>query len=461
MNQAESNIASLQFLGGAGTVTGSKYLLQAYGKNILIDCGLFQGEKRLRLLNWDPPPFESYKIDTVLLTHGHLDHCGYLPRIAKEGFRGKILGTSPSLDIASVVLKDSAKLQEEDASYANTGGYSKHKPALPLYDSKDAEEAIRLFQSVELNRWISLHDQIHVRFRYNGHILGACFIEVRVGRKVLVFSGDVGRVEDRLLHPPEKPSEVDLLLIESTYGNRLHRGNPEKRLIQLVNEFADSRGSIIIPSFAVERAQLLIYLLWKFRNENRIPDIPIYLDSPMGLSVFEIFEKYGPEWHKLKHSQCKEIEKSIIRVMDAKDTRRIAGQSGPRIVIAGSGMATGGRVLTYLQHSLGDPNSLVLLAGYQGAGTRGRRLLDGEPEIKIRGEFYEVRCQVENIDGLSAHADQRELLDWLSDLKKVPEKVCIVHGEGQASSALASKIESRYGWKSFLPQRNEKIEFEV
>ncbi|TGL55434.1 MBL fold metallo-hydrolase [Leptospira wolffii] len=461
MSQENSNTASLQFLGGAGTVTGSKYLLEAYGKRILIDCGLFQGEKELRLLNWEAPPFESYSIDTVLLTHGHLDHCGYLPRIVKEGFQGKILGTAPSLDIASIVLKDSARLQEEDASYANSGGYSKHKPALPLYDSKDADNAIQLFHSVEMGRWTSLHDKIRFRFRYAGHILGAAFIELEVGEKTLLFSGDLGRSKDPLLLPLEKPEKADLILIESTYGNRLHRGNPEKRLVELVNEFADSEGSIIIPSFAVERAQLLMFLLWKFRKEKRIPNIPIYLDSPMGLHVFEVFEKYGPEWHKLSPEDSRKLNQDIIKVVDAKETKKLASKKGPRIVIAGSGMATGGRVLNYLQHSLGDPNSLVLLAGYQAAGTRGRKLLQGDTEIKIRGQFYEVLCEVQSVDGLSAHADQKDLVEWLSDLKGTPEKVCIVHGEGDAAQALGTKIRGRYGWNSHIPVRNEKLEFEV
>ncbi len=442
-------------------MTGSKYLIQAFGKKILVDCGLFQGEKQLRLLNWDAPPFESSSIDAVLLTHGHLDHCGYLPRIVKEGFKGLIFGTDPTLDIANIVLKDSAKLQEEDAYYANKGGYSKHKPAFPLYDSKDVENTVPLFRSAELNTWISLNSDIKFRFRYNGHILGASFIEIQIGKKKLVFSGDIGRDTDRLLYAPQKPEEADILLIESTYGNRIHRGNPEKRLIQLVNQYAESEGSIIIPSFAVERSQLLMFLLWKFRKEKRIADIPIYMDSPMGLNVFDVFQKYGAEWHKLTTADCKQISKEIICVTDSGKTKKIASEKGPRIVIAGSGMATGGRVLSYLEHSLGDPESLVLLVGYQAFGTRGRNLLEGNTEIKIRGKFYEVRCEVQSIDGLSAHADQKELLAWMSELNRAPEKVCIVHGEKDASSMLASKIQKTYNWNTLIPVRNEVLEFET
>ncbi|TGJ99455.1 MBL fold metallo-hydrolase [Leptospira semungkisensis] len=458
---SESNRMILQFLGGAGTVTGSKYLLQAFGKNILIDCGLFQGEKKLRLLNWSSTPFDSSRIDAILLTHGHLDHCGYLPRVVKKGFHGPIYGTKPTLDISTIVLQDSAKLQEEDASMANSGGYSKHKPALPLYDSDDVEKTIRLFQNKGLNQWFDLSEGISFRFRYNGHILGASFIELKVGRKRIVFSGDIGREVDPLLFAPEKPEEADIILMESTYGNRIHRGNPEKNLAQLVKGTADAGGSIIIPSFAVERIQSLMYLLWKMRKEGEIPNIPIYMDSPMGLKVLELFNRYGSEWHRLKDSEFSHIAEDIICVTDSSETKKLASKKGPRIVIAGSGMATGGRVLTYMENMLGDPNSLILFVGYQAQATRGRRLLEGETEIKIRSKYYEVRCDVQNIDGLSAHADQAELVHWLSSIKKTPEHLFIVHGEGDASRTLAGKIEKQYGWQATIPERNEIIEFEV
>ncbi|BDA78654.1 MBL fold metallo-hydrolase [Leptospira kobayashii] len=451
----------IQFLGGAGTVTGSKYLLQAFGKKILIDCGLFQGEKELRLLNWKEAPVDVTLVDLVLLTHGHLDHCGFLPRIVKDGYNGPIYGTAPSLDIASIVLKDSARLQEEDAHIANNSSYSKHKPALPLYDSNDVENTLSLFHSVELDHWISVTPDVQFRFRYNGHILGASFIEIRVGEKKLVFSGDIGRDGDPLLYTPEKPEDADILLLESTYGNRIHRGNPEKRLIQLVNQYSDSNGSIIIPSFAVERTQLLMFLLWRLRKEKKIPNIPIYMDSPMGLHVFEVFQNYGPKWHKLTKAECREISKDIIRIKDAGESKRNTKNKGPRIIIAGSGMATGGRVLSYMEQSLGDNESLILLVGYQAAGTRGRKLLRGDTEIKIRGKYYEVRCDVESIDGLSAHADQSELLEWISHLKKQPEKICIVHGEPEAAHSLREKIEKTSNGEVIVPELNDTITFEV
>ncbi|PJZ70449.1 MBL fold metallo-hydrolase [Leptospira perolatii] len=457
----ENEMAILQFLGAAGTVTGSKYLLRSHGRSILIDCGLFQGEKQVRSLNWDELPFAASEIDTVLLTHAHLDHTGYLPRIVKEGFKGKIFGSAPTLDIARIILQDSAKLQEEDADHANEHGYSKHKPALPLYDSQDVEKTIPLFQKVDPNEWIDLSSEIQCRFRYNGHILGACFVEVKVGKKVFVFSGDIGRESDPLLDPPDKPTLGDVVLIESTYGDRIHEEDPVQRLIEYVQKYANSKGSIIIPSFAVERTQLLMYLFWKLRREKKIPKIPIYLDSPMGESVYEVFENYGSNWHKLSRSECIDIGKTIEKVQNPKETRRLAQEEGPRIIIAGSGMATGGRVLSYLEHSLGDPNSLVLLVGYQAKGTRGRDLQEGSREIKIRGKFYTVKCEVALIDGLSAHADQKELLDWLSKLQKPPKHLCIVHGENGSARALSEKIKERYGWDSMIPQRNDRIEIDV
>ncbi|TGK38750.1 MBL fold metallo-hydrolase RNA specificity domain-containing protein [Leptospira andrefontaineae] len=459
--QKEDRLAILQFLGGVGTVTGSKYLLKVFGKTILIDCGLFQGEKKLRLLNWDSDQFFPTEIDHILLTHGHLDHCGYLPRAVKKGFRGKIFGTKPTLDVANIVLKDSAKLQEEDAELANAGGYSKHKPAFPLYDSEDAEKTIKLFQAVEIGEWFELEPNIRFRFRYNGHILGASFIELKVGNKTLIFSGDIGRDEDALLFAPEKPEEGDIILIESTYGNRIHRGNPIKRLAQLIHEFSTSKGTIIIPCFAVERIQAVMYLIWKLMKEGEIPNIPVYMDSPMGSKVLDLFNVYGSEWHKLKEEELAELKEDIFCITESSETKKIANKRGPKIVIAGSGMATGGRVLSYLEHSLGDPNSLVLFVGYQAKETRGNKLLRGDTEIKIRGKYHQVRCDVQNIDGLSAHADQTELINWLSKIKTPPKEVFIVHGEEDASRILGNRIRNVYGWETRIPERGEVFEFEV
>lgn len=445
---------SIRFLGAAGTVTGSKYLLQAFGKKILIDCGLFQGLKELRLINWQPFPVDASSIDLILITHGHLDHVGYLPRLVKEGFKGKIWGTPPTLEITKVILEDSAKIQEEEAERANRFGYSKHKEALPLYDLKDVKKTIPHFTPKPRSQWLTISDSIQVRFRYNGHIIGATFIEIKAGNKIIVFSGDIGRISDPLLYPPELPEEADTLIIETTYGNRIHPSGSEEQLARIINE---SAGTILIPSFAVERAQLLMFLLWNLRKNKKIQDIPVYMDSPMGRNVLEVFHHH-PTWHKLSRNECTEMCDDIIRVKTTDETLKLATDNKPKIIIAGSGMATGGRILTYFEHYLGNKTCTILLVGYQADGTRGRQLLDGAKEIKLRGKFYSVNATVRNIDGLSAHADQTELLHWLSKLRKDPENIFITHGEPSASQALKEKIKETYNWSAQIPNLDEVVE---
>lgn len=450
-----SEMASIRFLGAVGTVTGSKFLFQALGKNVLIDCGLFQGIKELRLRNWESLPAEAAHIDAVLLTHGHLDHTGYLPRLVKSGFSGDIFGTGPTLEIAEIILKDSARLQEEDAEAANKHGYSKHSPALPLYDSEDVEKTISFFRKQTLGVPFELFPGIQVRFFYAGHILGASSIEIRVKNKTFVFSGDLGRKEDPLLFPPEKPKHADVVLIESTYGNRIHSEDSEGKLVSLINEFHRKNGTIVIPSFAVERTQLLMYLLWKLRTEERIPSLPIYMDSPMGQHILEVFRRSGEGWHKLNQDDLGKICEQIRIVQRPDESRRISALKGSKIVIAGSGMVTGGRVLTYLEEILKDKNSLVLLAGYQAEGTRGRQLWEGKKEIKIRGKWHPVLCAVDMIEGFSAHADQGELLDWLSELTGTQPKIYVVHGEKDGAQGLKKKIETEYSWTVEVPGYNQ------
>ena len=440
----------VQFLGAAGTVTGSKYLLKVFGKNILIDCGLFQGLKKLRQMNWDNLPISSSEIDVVLLTHGHLDHCGYLPRLVKNGFINKILSTAPTLEIAKVILEDSARIQDEDAQRANQEGFSKHKPAKPLYDKKDVERTIPLFSPQPLDKWIELFENISVRFRYNGHIIGATFIELKIANKLIVFSGDIGREKDPLMYPPQKPEQADVLFIESTYGNRIHPENAEAHLADVINEAAQKQGTIIIPSFAVERAQLLMYLLWQLRMKNAIPHIPVYMDSPMGKNVLDIFH-HNKEWHKLSVDDCNEMCRDIILVKTIQETMKLARTKNSKIVIAGGGMASGGRVLTYFQNYLSDPNATILLVGYQAEGTRGRSLLEGASEIKLYGKYYPVKSRTVNLEGLSAHADQRELINWLSNIKNRPEHIFVVHGEKEGAEGLKNKIKEVYNWDCEIP----------
>jgi metallo-beta-lactamase family protein len=450
------NKIKIQFLGAAETVTGSKYLIQTSDKNILVDCGMFQGLKKLRLLNWEPLPFNVSKIDIVLLTHGHLDHTGYLPRLVKSGFYGPIWGTAPTLEIAKIILEDSAKIQEEDAARANAKGYSKHKPAQPLYDLKDVEKTLPHFKPKPLDKWIEISEGISCRFRYNSHIIGATFIELKIGDKAIVFSGDIGRDNDLLMYPPQKPETADILFIESTYGDRLHPNHSEKQLEEIINTAAKMNGTIIVPGFAVERIQMLMYLLWQLRKKGKIPGIPIYMDSPMGRNVLDIFH-HNTEWHKLPMDQCNEMCRDIKHIKTIQETLKLAADKSAKIVIAGSGMGTGGRVLTYFQQFLGDPSATVLLVGYQAEGTRGRALLEGAKEIKLYGKYYSVKAKIENVEGLSAHADQKGLIDWMSQLKKKPEKIFIVHGEAQSADALRVKIKDVYGLDGVIPSLNEII----
>lgn len=449
------NTAKIHFLGASGTVTGSKFYLETPEKNIMIDCGMFQGLKELRLLNWKSLPIDASKIDLVLLTHGHLDHTGYLPRLVKEGFRGKIIGTPPTLAIARIILLDSAKINEEEAQSANEEGYSKHHPALPLYTVKEAEKAIDLFQSNERDEWTSLSGNIRFKFRFNGHIIGSTFIELEIFGKIFVFSGDIGRIKDVLLDPPDRPNWVDYLFVESTYGNKLH---PEEDvsgiLVELVNKTINERGNLIIPSFAVERLQSLMYTLWQLYKRNRIPNIPIFIDSPMGNKVLSVFEGF-PQWHKLSTKEYRQMCDHFEIITSYADTWKTIDDPRPKIVIAGSGMVTGGRVLTYLRQFIDVPSTSVLLVGYQAEGSRGRQLFDGAHEIKLFGKYYPVKANIRHIGSLSAHADQNELLDWMASIKNIPETVFLIHGEPVALDAFRAKIEFVHGWKVHIPKINE------
>lgn len=451
----------VHFLGAAGTVTGSKFLLTTPEMNIMIDCGMFQGIKELRELNWKPLPIDVKSVDVVLLTHGHLDHTGYLPRLVKDGFQGAIIGTAPTLEIAKIILLDSAKINEDEAQNANEEGYSKHHPAKPFYTIRDAVDAIEMFKEEKLDQWISLSDNIKFRFQYNGHIIGATFIELAIFGKRFVFSGDIGREHDLLLFPPKRPLKADYLFIESTYGNRLHATTSvSDKLVALIEETIRRRGQLIIPSFAVERLQTLMFLLWKLKTENRVPDIPIYLDSPMGNNVLSVFLSF-PEWHKLSLEDFKAMGEHMELVTSYKQTMHIMQKSGPKLIIAGSGMVTGGRVLSYLQEAIDQLNTFVLLVGFQAEGTRGRQLLEGANEVKIYGKYYPVHAKIHHIDSLSAHADQQGILDWVSEIEEAPQEVFLIHGEATAQDTLRVKMHDVYGWKVSIPKLHEVREFWV
>lgn len=454
------NKAQIHFLGAVGTVTGSKYIIRTHNKTILVDCGLFQGLKKLRLLNWEKLAVDPAEIDLVLLTHGHLDHCGYLPCLIKKGFKGEIWCTEPTREITKIILEDSAKIQEEDAERANEQGYSVHKPAKPLYNLTDVKNTLPHLKKKTIDNWIPITKNISCRYRYNGHIIGATFIELKINENIFVFSGDIGRDNDLLMFPPQKPQEADVLFIESTYGDRFHPNHSEEILIKTITEAVERKGTIIIPSFAVERTQLLMYLLWQLKKQGKIPPVPVFMDSPMGSNVLEVFQQYG-DWHKLSMEECAEMCRDIQLVQSVEETYQVMAINKAKIVIAGSGMASGGRVLIYFQKYLEDKNATILLAGYQAEGTRGRQLLEGAREIKMYGEYYSVHAKIELVEGLSAHADQNELIKWAGEIKKAPEKVFIVHGEAQAADALRVKLKTVYGWNCEIPAMNDIAEVNI
>jgi metallo-beta-lactamase family protein len=455
------NTVKIQFLGASGTVTGSKFYLETPELNLLVDCGMFQGLKELRHFNWMPLPINVRKIDFALLTHGHLDHTGYLPRLVKEGFKGKILGTLPTLKITGIILKDSAKIHEEEAEKANKEGYSKHKPALPFYTVEEAKKTIGLFKSIEKDEWISISPNIKFRFKYNGHIIGATFIELDIFEKRFVFSGDVGRQEDLLLSPPDRPKWADYLFVESTYGNKNHpEEDVEGLLTKLVKKTITERGNLIIPSFAVERLQSLMYQLWLLYKKNKIPNIPIFVDSPMGNNVLSVFEQF-PQWHKLSLEEYHAMCEHITIISSYKETWETIDDPRPKIIIAGSGMVTGGRVLTYLKQLIDVASTTVLIVGYQAEGTRGRRLLEGAHELKLFGKYYPVKAEIVHLESLSAHADQFELMHWLKKIQNIPEQIFLVHGEPTALDAFRSKITDEFNWHVHIPKLYEQIELIV
>lgn len=442
----------LTFLGATNTVTGSKYLLSACSKNLLIDCGLFQGYKDLRLRNWGQFPVDPATIDAIVLTHAHIDHSGYLPLLVKKGYKGKIYCTHGTLDLCAILLPDSGHIHEEDARHANLHGYSKHKPALPLYTRQDALNSLDHFVPLSFNKKYELSEGIQVEFQPAGHIIGASIIRLEAEGKSLVFTGDLGRPHDPLMNPPASVSAADYLIIESTYGDRLH--DPQDPLVQLaatVQKTIARGGSVLIPAFAVGRTQDILYYLYLMKKNGMIPEVPIFLDSPMAQDASDLMVRYAGE-HRLNAQRSKEICQIAKYVNSAEDSRAIDQYRVPVIIISASGMLEGGRILHHMRVYLPDHRNTLVLTGYQAAGTRGYRLLQKEPTLKIHGEMIPVKAEVAAMNNLSAHVDYKEMLHWLSRFKHAPRKVYITHGEPAATQALKSRVEAEFGWVCEIPE---------
>lgn len=437
----------LTFLGATGTVTGSKYLLEYHNKKILVDCGLFQGYKELRLRNWAELPVDPADIDAVILTHAHIDHSGYIPLLVKNGFKGKIYASSATIDLCKILLPDSGYLHEEDARRANRYGYTRHSPARPLYTREDAITSLEHFQSIDFGTPHYFEEDFHFTLSRSGHILGSSFISVKAGNKLITFSGDLGRPDDPIMRTPATLNHTDYLLIESTYGNRLHdKSDPAEKIGRVIRETAAHGGTILVPTFAVGRAQSLLYYIYMLKKEGNIPDIPVYMDSPMALNATNLLCRHKNE-HALEENFCSAVCNVATYTRTREDSKALNTNPMPKVIISASGMATGGRVLHHLKDLMGDPKNTILFTGFQAGGTRGDAMLAGKKMIKIHGNHYKLRANVESVSNISAHADYEEILSWLSNFKKPPKKVFITHGEPKAARALKIKIVESLGWK--------------
>jgi metallo-beta-lactamase family protein len=450
----------LTFLGAAGTVTGSKLLLETGRRKFLVDCGLFQGQKELRERNWQGLPLDPATLDAVLLTHAHIDHSGYIPRLVADGFKGPVICSQATADLAAILLPDSGRIQEDDAEAANRYGYSRHTPALPLYTEADARASLLQFKPVAFGVPRPIADDISITLSRSGHILGSSFIHLTAGDGTsIVFSGDLGRPDSPLLKPTARLQDADHIVVEATYGDRRHGvEDPADRIGEIIRKTAARGGTVVVPAFAVGRTQDLLFHLHALKRDRRIPDLPVFLDSPMAIDVTELLRRHKNE-HRLTPQQCAEICGVARYARTVEQSKAINASTMPKVIISASGMATGGRVLHHLKHLIGDPRNAVLLAGFQAPGTRGDRLARGESSLKIHGQDYPVRAEVAQIDSMSAHADYEEILDWLRNFRSPPRAVFITHGEPDAAAAMRQHIDEELGWKNVVvPALGDAVE---
>ena len=453
-------------------MTGSKYLLESNGKKVLVDCGLFQGLKELREKNWQDPPFRADEIDAVIITHAHIDHTGYLPRLVKLGFSGKVFTSRATGDLLKILLPDSGRLQQEEADYRNRHNLTKHSPALPLYDEDDAKDALKLLELVANDgKAVEICDGFRASFNVAGHILGASevLVEMEKAREngdsvKFLFSGDLGHYDQPILKDPVAPPDCDYLMCESTYGNRLHSEvHSDVQLAEIINEAKNRNAPILIPAFAVGRTQEILYLIRELEEEKKIPVLPVYVDSPMAAQATQVYSHSGSEYDQEYASiLARKVHPlrtgSMMTTSNRQDSIKLNDLKGTRIIISASGMLTGGRVLHHAMRVLPDKDATIIFVGYQAAGTTGRRVLDGEGEVKIMKHWIPVRCHVEKIEGFSAHADWKAVLRWLSGLKVTPKKVFTTHGEPEAAQAMAEHIRERFGWTVEVPHYGETVE---
>ncbi len=448
----------LTFLGATQTVTGSKFLLEDSGVRILVDCGLFQGLKEFRLKNWRPFPVDPASLNAVLLTHAHIDHSGYLPVLFKNGFSGPVYCTPGTRDLCEILLPDAGYLQEEEARFANRHGFSKHRPALPLFTYEDAKNCLKHFKTVEFNAPLHLGEALKIQWIPVGHIIGASYILVQNKHQSLVFTGDVGRPDDILMNPPHPIKQADYLVVESTYGNRRHSpSDPWEDFEGMINTTIKRGGIVLVPSFAVGRAQHILKVIMDLKAAGKIPNVPVYLNSPMAIRATEVFCDHLDD-HRLDENSCKELCRVAKFVTSVEHSKALTQKTEPAVIISSSGMATGGRVLHHLKSLVTDKKNTVVFVGFQAAGTRGEALIGGVDQIKIHGNYYPVRAEIRYMENLSAHADGPELIEWLKQMNSSPKRTFIVHGEPAAQDAMRRNLADFLHWESQIPKYGESVD---